>query len=52
MKNKLLKYARIFLRGLTGIGIELMYPLLVILLAISLCGIVYAAFIAKNGKPL
>ena len=44
MKIEILKYIKILWKGMTGIGIELMYPVFIFLAAALLSGILYLIF--------
>jgi len=43
MKKRLIKYIQIFKKGVTGISIELIYPLIVTISAFFLCLIMFAS---------
>ena len=48
MIKKILKYLKILYRGMIGIGVELVYPFIILFFASLICSIFYLSNILKK----
>jgi len=48
MKKRILKYLRILYKGIMGIGVEFLYPIVILSLAFLISGFIYFSFIFKK----